>query len=113
MDTLTAAPRHVYIDGERSTTRDETIHRAKNESDNAVATKSPAALKSLRTTIDRLDLQILKLVNERASLAAEIGKVKTEHGAEVFSPAREEEVYQSILEHNKGPLDSSTIRGLP
>src|ERR1700689_1542106 len=85
----------------------------KNESDNnAVATRSPAALKSLRTTIDRLDLQILKLVNERASLAAEIGKVKTEHGTEVFSPAREEEVYQSVLEHNKGPLDPSTIRAV-
>ena len=74
----------------------------KNESDNAVATRSSASLKSLRTTIDKLDLQILKLVNERAALAAEIGKVKNDHGSEVFSPAREEEVYQNVLDAQQG-----------
>jgi chorismate mutase/prephenate dehydratase len=84
----------------------------KNESDNAVATRSAASLKHLRSTIDKLDLQILKLVNERAALAAEIGKVKSDHGSDVFSPAREEEVYQNILENNKGPLDAATIRAI-
>jgi chorismate mutase/prephenate dehydratase len=84
----------------------------KPESDNAVATRSPAALKSLRSTIDKLDLQILKLVNERAALAADIGKVKADHGSEVFMPAREEEVYQHVVENNKGPLDAATIRAI-
>jgi len=84
----------------------------KTESDNAVATRSSASLKHLRSTIDKLDLQILKLVNERAGMAAEIGKVKTDHGAEVFSPSREEEVYQNILDHSKGPLDPATIRAI-
>ncbi len=67
--------------------------------------KLTAALKSLRTHIDKLDLQILKLVNERASLAREIGKIKNDHGTEVFSPAREEEVLKNVLDANKGPLD--------
>jgi chorismate mutase/prephenate dehydratase len=84
----------------------------KNESDHAVATRSATSLKHLRSTIDKLDLHILKLVNERAGLAAEIGKVKTDYGSEVFSPAREEEVYQNVLEHNKGPLDAATIRAI-
>src|SRR3954454_707095 len=84
----------------------------KNESDNALATRSAASLKHLRSTIDKLDVQILKLVNERAEQAAEIGKVKNDHGSEVFSPAREEEVYQHILESNKGPLDAATIRAI-
>jgi chorismate mutase / prephenate dehydratase len=84
----------------------------KNESDNAVATRSAASLKHLRSTIDKLDLQILKLINERAVLAADIGRLKTDHGTEVFSPAREEEVYQNILENNKGPLDPATIRAV-
>src|SRR5436190_19363431 len=74
--------------------------------------RSAAQLKQLRNTIDKLDLQILKLVNERASLAAEIGRVKTDHGAEIFNPAREEEVYQNLLDNNKGPLDQSTIRAI-
>jgi chorismate mutase/prephenate dehydratase len=83
----------------------------KLESDNAVSTRSPS-LRNLRSTIDKLDLQILKLVNERAALAAEIGKVKTDHGSEVFTPAREEEVYQNVLDNNKGPLDAATIRAV-
>ena len=63
---------------------------ARKESDNSH--RSAAQLRSLRSHIDKLDLQILKLVNERAGLAAEIGRVKTSNGGEVFNPAREEEV---------------------
>lgn len=74
--------------------------------------KAQALLKSLRTNIDKLDLQILKLVNERANLASEIGTVKNHHGTEVFSPAREEEVFKNVLDSNKGPLDESTIRAV-
>src|SRR5213593_4646797 len=74
--------------------------------------KAAASLKHLRTQIDRLDRQILKLVNKRASLAAEIGKVKNDHGAEVFTPAREEEVFHNVLSSNKGPLDEATVRAI-
>src|SRR5262249_8175599 len=78
----------------------------------ATATRSSASLSSLRTQIDKLDLQILKLVNERAAKAADIGKVKTDHGAEVFTLARAEEVVTHVLEANKGPLDRTTIRAV-
>src|SRR5262249_27051673 len=71
--------------------------------------KSASAIKAIRGQIDKLDTQILKLVNERASLAAEIGRVKNDQGSEVFTPAREEEVYKNVLEANKGPLDETTI----
>jgi chorismate mutase/prephenate dehydratase len=77
--------------------------------------RSQAALRSLRTQIDKLDLQILKLVNERASVAAEIGKLKNDQGEEIFSPAREEEVLQNVLQLNekhKGPLDAGTVRAI-
>src|SRR5262249_27477560 len=78
----------------------------------AAANRATGHLKSLRSQIDRLDLHILKLINERASIAAEIGKVKNDHGAEVFTPAREEEVFKNVLEANKGPLDENTIRAV-
>ncbi len=74
--------------------------------------RSAAALKSLRTQIDKLDLHILKIVSARAALAGEIGKVKNDHGAEVFSPAREEEVLQNVIAANKGPLDEATVRAV-
>jgi chorismate mutase/prephenate dehydratase len=77
--------------------------------------RAQAALRSLRSQIDKLDLQIVKLVNERASVAGEIGRLKNDHGEEIFSPAREEEVLQHVLQLNekqKGPLDAGTIRAI-
>ena len=85
----------------------------KTESDTPVsANRTATHLKSLRHHIDKLDLHILKLINERAGLAADIGKIKNDHGAEVFTPAREEEVFKNVLEANKGPLDESTVRAI-
>jgi chorismate mutase/prephenate dehydratase len=85
----------------------------KSESDSPpTPAKTAAALKSLRTQIDKLDIQILDLVNKRASLAGDIGKLKNDHGNEVFTPSREEEVLKNILDANKGPLDASTIRAI-
>jgi len=78
----------------------------------AASSKVAASLKTLRSQIDKLDLQILKLVNERAGHAADIGRLKNDHGAEVFSPAREEEVLENVLQANKGPLDANTIRAI-
>jgi chorismate mutase/prephenate dehydratase len=69
-------------------------------------------LKSYRGQIDKLDLQILELMNKRAGLAAQIGKVKNENNDNVFSPAREEEVIQNVLQNNEGPLAEVTIRAI-
>src|SRR5438270_8621808 len=84
----------------------------KTESDHATPAKTLAHLKQLRGQIDKLDIQILKLVNERASLAGNIGRIKNDHGSEVFSPAREEEVLNNVIEANKGPLDEGTVRAI-
>ncbi len=81
----------------------------------AGANRAPASLKhlqGLRNQIDKLDLQILKLVNERAQLASEIGRIKSDNGGEIFAPAREEEVFANVLQNNKGPLDDATIRAI-
>jgi chorismate mutase/prephenate dehydratase len=82
---------------------------------NTSASRVASTLRHLRTQIDKLDLQILKLINDRATVAAEIGKLKNEHGEEVFSPAREEEVIKNVLEihtKNRGALDPSTVRAI-
>jgi chorismate mutase/prephenate dehydratase len=79
------------------------------------AARSAAQLKALRGQIDKLDVQIVKLINERASIAAEIGRAKLEQGEDIFAPAREEEVYKNVLEtneKNKGPLDHATVRAV-
>ncbi len=84
--------------------------KAGNE--NNTPTKSASSIKTLRAQIDKLDLQILKIVNERAALAVQLGKLKNDQGKEIFSPAREEEVFKNVLEANKGPLDETTIRAI-
>jgi chorismate mutase/prephenate dehydratase len=86
--------------------------RKLESSSNSTANRSAGTLRHLRSQIDRLDMHILKLVNERASLAAEIGRIKDDHGAEVFSPAREEEVLKNVIDSSKGPLDQSTVRAI-
>jgi chorismate mutase/prephenate dehydratase len=81
----------------------------------ASATRSASQLKQLRSQIDKLDVEIVKLVNQRAAIAAEIGRAKIEQGEDIFSPAREEEVYQNVLQvndKNKGPLPETTIRAV-
>jgi chorismate mutase/prephenate dehydratase len=77
--------------------------------------RSTESLRSLRSQIDKLDHQILKLVNDRAAVAGKIGRLKNDQGDEVFSPAREEEVLKNVLEINDkhgGPLDKGTIRAI-
>ena len=77
--------------------------------------KVQALVKSVRNQIDKLDLQILKLINERASAAGEVGKIKMESGDDIFSPAREEEVLANVLEaHTKYPhgLGVNTVRAV-
>ena len=74
--------------------------KSDSASDRAASSKE---LKTCRGQIDKLDLHILKLINERADLAARIGRVKTETNDAVFSPAREEEVIANVLAANKGP----------
>jgi chorismate mutase/prephenate dehydratase len=73
---------------------------------------SASHLKALRVQIDKLDLQILHLLNRRAAIAGQIGKVKADHGGEVFSASREEEVLHNVLKENEGPLQEVTLKAI-
>ncbi len=84
----------------------------KPSNDNNSAPKSASAIKKMRSDIDKLDLQILKLINERTSLAVEIGKAKSDQGVDVFSPEREADVLKNVLSANKGPLEEDTIKAI-
>ena len=70
----------------------------------------PPTLASLRQEIDRLDRDLVALMNQRAEIASKIGQVKDQQGLEVWSPAREEEVVTRALDNSAGPLPPETIR---
>ncbi|MCS6876276.1 MAG: prephenate dehydratase [Aquificaceae bacterium] len=58
-------------------------------------------LRSIRLEIDRIDEEILKLLNQRARLAKRIGEVKKELGLEVHAPEREREIINRMIKLNK------------
>jgi chorismate mutase len=65
-----------------------------------------------RMKIDEIDLQLVKLLNDRARYAMEIGNVKLTLGLDAYSPRREEEVMKNVTRQNAGPLSASAIRRL-
>ncbi len=54
------------------------------------------SLESLRDEIDRIDGQVVDLLNDRVRAAAEIGKIKSQLGVDAYDPAREEQVFAKI-----------------
>ena len=69
-------------------------------------------LPELRTQIDALDAQLLSLLNQRASLAHEVGEIKRTEGSPVFRPEREAEVIAALQAGNPGPMDRSSVANI-
>jgi chorismate mutase / prephenate dehydratase len=67
-------------------------------------------LKNLRDRIDAVDDEILRLVNQRAQLARDIGELKG--GGPIYRPEREAQVVQRLQERNLGPLPREAVVGL-
>ena len=67
-------------------------------------------LKQLREQIDRLDDELLKLVNQRAELARQIGRLKED--GNVLRPEREAQVLQRVQKNNNGPLSNDAVAQL-
>lgn len=63
----------------------------------------------IRQAIDRLDNELLRIFNERAALALEIGEIKKERGLPVYDPTREKKIFERMKEANPGPLDDGAI----
>ena len=67
-------------------------------------------LKDLRVQIDIVDDELLRLFNQRASLAQTVGEVKG--GAVVYRPEREAQVLRRLTENNPGPLPAKAVAHL-
>jgi len=67
------------------------------------------SLDELRKEIDRLDRELVKLLNERANVVIEIGKLKNKSGKPIYAPDREKQVFERITEANQGPLPDKCL----
>jgi len=70
-------------------------------------------LAEIRKRINDIDERLQALINERATIAKQVGVAKGELGSAVdyYRPEREAEVLRSVLERNKGPMkDEEMLR---
>ncbi len=70
------------------------------------------SLSQLRLKINKLDKEIIRLINQRVEAALGIGTIKKGSGREIFVPAREKEVYDRAMKLNSGPILDDSIRAI-
>lgn len=62
-----------------------------------------------RREIDKIDEQLVGLINRRAAAAKAIGELKRQSDLPVYEPGREQTVFDHIKAVNPGPLDNTQI----
>ena len=65
-----------------------------------------------RKLIDKLDAQIVRLLNERTMHVLAIGGMKLKAGEEIYAPHREHAVLQRICHLNQGPMTDDQLRAV-
>jgi chorismate mutase/prephenate dehydratase len=76
------------------------------------AKPAPEDLAELRKRIDTLDAELVKLLNQRAECARQVGAVKRGKDASIFVPHREQEVLRKIAVLNHGPMPEPALRAI-
>ncbi len=74
--------------------------------------KNSSPLGNKRKTIDSIDSELLALLNKRAAIAVEIGKIKEKNGDDIFSSAREREILERLTEESRGPLSPDAVEDI-
>jgi len=65
-----------------------------------------------RKKIDELDGKLVKLLNERAQAAHEVGKLKRGVGMPIYEPDREQTVFNNVRQTNTGPLANDDLMSI-
>ena len=69
-------------------------------------------LEQYREQIDRIDAELLRLLNERAGCALAIGAIKQRNNQPIFVPEREQQVLERLATRNPGPLTDASIKAI-
>ena len=65
-----------------------------------------------RKAIDKLDAQIVRLLNKRTRHVLSIGDIKLAAGEEIYAPHRERAVLDRICKLNNGPITGDQLRAI-
>jgi len=69
-------------------------------------------IEQLRASIDSIDNRIVELLNERARVVLEVGKLKSGSKMEFHVPGRERQIYERLLSLNPGPFPNDALRSI-
>jgi chorismate mutase/prephenate dehydratase len=68
-------------------------------------------LKKIRNELDKIDINILELLNKYGKLVYQVKKIKKNHIArECYVPEREQEIFKKLIKKNKGPFTNEQIK---
>src|SRR3989440_13048880 len=70
------------------------------------------SLEELRRRIDALDNEIVPLLNARAQIVVEVGKLKQQSGVPIYAADREKAVLERVRTINKGPLANRSLEAV-
>jgi len=66
-------------------------------------------LDGLRRSIDRIDADLVRLLNRRGADAIRIGREKRRQGMPILDPARERAILARIQRRSRGPLGGAAL----
>lgn len=69
-------------------------------------------LAPIRDQIDEIDRRLVEMLNQRLSLAAEIGKLKRSTGGQIYVAEREDAVLRKVVGLNDGPIRDDALRAI-
>jgi len=64
----------------------------------------------LRQKIDKIEDKLISLLNERATYALEIGKIKHKQGLPISDAKREEIILNRVAQKNQGPMSDEFMK---
>jgi chorismate mutase len=66
----------------------------------------------LRERVDEVDRELIQALSERARIVQEIMDLKSEAGAPIYDPKREEEILRRVVDYNPGPIYDTSLRDI-
>ena len=69
-------------------------------------------LRDLRGKIDSIDARIANLLNDRAKVILDVGRVKRKTRSAIYVPEREKDVYDKLVAKNKGPISNDALKAI-
>jgi chorismate mutase/prephenate dehydratase len=69
-------------------------------------------LDRLRKNIDKLDDEILALLNRRSEIVIEVGNIKRTNKSRFYKPDRERQILERLTSRNKGPFPNDALKAI-